>query len=500
MFDSAILEHKLDKEQFKKLATGLRDELIKAQLELSEHKSHTVLVLINGSDGAGKGEVLNRLYEWLDDHYVETLSYDVGEELDQSRPPFWQYWRDMPGHGRIGVVLGSWYHLAVSARAVGLIDKGDFSKSLDYIRAFEAMLTAERVRLVKLWLHLDPHEGRKRFEKAKEGNGFGRPLVVEWEQIDTAKERRRLATAAFEAVEASSPGYAPWVVIPAADSRYRDIAIAHEVLRVLNRCNAEANEKVGTVSAGVAAVLDPAPELPKPSILTTVDLTKTLEDKEYEEKLEVEQRKLFQLTSSKAFRQHGLVCAFEGSDAAGKGGCIRRLRQALDPREFRVHGITAPNDEERARPYLWRFWRHIPVKGRTVVFDRTWYGRVLVARVEGFWSEDDYKRANDEIKEFERQHSANGYVVVKFWLAISEEEQLRRFKAREEISFKQFKITDEDWRNRAKWPLYERAVTDMVDRTSTSYAPWNLVPCEDKRYGRVEVLKTVVRRLEEALG
>ena len=211
------------------------------------------------------------------------------------------------------------------------------------------------------------------------------------------------------------------------------------------------------------------------------------------------QQRLAELTDSKAFRDIALVAAFEGNDAAGKGGSIRRVTGAIDPRRFKVHSVAAPTDEEKARPYLWRFWRRIPGKGDVAVFDRTWYGRVLVERIEGFCSEADWIRAYDEINDFEEQLVAEGIVLVKFWLAISKDEQLRRFKEREKTPYKRYKITDEDWRNREKWDAYRIAVGDMIDRTSSEYAPWTLVESEDKNYGRVKILATICDRLEAAL-
>ena len=190
---------------------------------------------------------------------------------------------------------------------------------------------------------------------------------------------------------------------------------------------------------------------------------------------------------------------FEGLDAAGKGGAIRRVTQALDARQLPRLPVAAPTDEEKAQPYLWRFWRHLPRTGHVAIFDRSWYGRVLVERVEGFASEDEWLRAYGEINDFEEELADDGIVVVKFWLAISKEEQLRRFEEREQSAFKRFKITDEDWRNREKWDEYDDAVNDMVDRTSTPQAPWTLVEAEDKHWARVKVLKTLCDRLTREL-
>jgi polyphosphate kinase 2 (PPK2 family) len=216
----------------------------------------------------------------------------------------------------------------------------------------------------------------------------------------------------------------------------------------------------------------------------------------YGPELRALQRRLTAATTAKSFRDKGLVAVFEGNDAAGKGGAIRRVREALDPRRFRVHGVAAPTDEERARPYLWRFWRNIPRRGDAAIFDRSWYGRVLVERVEGFAAQDDWMRAYQEINDFERQLFEAGYIVVKLWLAISQEEQLRRFEDREAKTFKRYKLTPDDWRNREKWPLYEQAMTDMVDRTSSRQAPWALIEANDKKFARLKVLRTIVERLE----
>lgn len=193
------------------------------------------------------------------------------------------------------------------------------------------------------------------------------------------------------------------------------------------------------------------------------------------------------------------IIMFEGADAAGKGGSIRRITQAVDARIYNITPIAAPTEEERAQPYLWRFWRHIPAKGRLAIFDRSWYGRVLVERVEGFCSEQDWMRAYAEINDFEEQLTQNGILLLKFWLQISPEEQLRRFEEREQISFKRYKITEEDWRNRKKWDQYQTAVCDMVDRTSTEECPWVLVEANDKNYARIKILRELCERLEKKL-
>jgi polyphosphate kinase 2 (PPK2 family) len=228
-------------------------------------------------------------------------------------------------------------------------------------------------------------------------------------------------------------------------------------------------------------------------------MAQSVDEATYETAVERLKARLYDLTHSKPFRKRGLVCAFEGNDAAGKGGAIRRLRGALDPRESRVVGISAPTEEELAHPYLWRFWRAIPDRGQTVLFDRSWYGRVLVERVEGFAAPDDWRRAYAEINQFERQLTQGGYIVQKFWLAIDRDEQLKRFEERATTVHKRFKITEEDWRNREKWPAYAVAVEDMLALTATEHAPWTLVAANDKRHARLKVIETLVTRLEREL-
>lgn len=236
------------------------------------------------------------------------------------------------------------------------------------------------------------------------------------------------------------------------------------------------------------------------SLLGALDMTLRLDKADYQEQLITEQARLAGLLRDKRMRRHALVAVFEGNDAAGKGGAIRRVAAALDPRQYRIVPIAAPTEEERAQPYLWRFWRHIPARGKFTIFDRSWYGRVLVERVEGFCSPADWMRAYSEINDFEEQLVDAGVVVVKFWLAIDQQTQLERFEEREQIPFKRYKITEDDWRNRDKWDEYSQAVGDMVDRTSSEIAPWTLVEANDKRWARVKVVRTINQALEAAFA
>jgi len=360
------------------------------------------------------------------------------------------------------------------------------------------MLHAEGVDILKIWLHLEPEECQRRLAGLDKGRKQ-RPVVREWPGLASAKARALLAEVAEEAAIATSTSHSPWHVVPAADPHYRDVMIGSVLNdRLLAITEAEAAPAAAPADAGNPAGVPAA--LPAVSILSTLDYSLRLGDADYEAQLAREQSRITALTSSKAFQRSGLMIAFEGSDAAGKSSTIMRLREALDPRRFRVYPIAAPTDEERARPYLWRFWRHVPERGRTAIFDRSWYGRVLVERVEGFAAPQDWARAYGEINDFEAQVTDAGYALVKFWLAITREEQAQRFEARETTPYKRFKLTPEDWRNREKWPLYDAAVTEMVDRTSTRAAPWILVEAEDKRHARVKVARAVADQLEKVLS
>ena len=495
MFNSVRLPHRLDKAQFEEVKERLREKLLDAQFELAQRKKKTILLLINGSDGAGKGEVLNRLYEWLDDHYLETLSYGPPTDEERSRPLEWRYWRDMPAHGRIGLMLGSWHHRVLRDRVLGRTDRDAFNAALEEINRVEEMLCQEGVIVIKVWLFMQEDKAHRRLAKLREDDGaMRRATVIEWEEIQGARQRAHLGEMALDMVEKTSTGYAPWAVVAADDARYRDAAVAELLLRTLERANAESAPPAESALQTRQAVA-----LPRASLTSSLDMTLRADPDTYSKDLQKLQQRISELTTGKKFLRRGLVLVFEGNDAAGKGGAIRRVREALDPRCFRVHGVAAPTDEEHARPYLWRFWRNIPRLGHVSIFDRSWYGRVLVERVEGLCTQQDWMRAYQEINDFEHQLERAKLTIVKFWLAIGSDEQLARFSDREARPTKRYKITPEDWRNREKWPLYEDAANEMIDRTSARRAPWTLVEANDKKFARLKVLRTIVDRLDADL-
>jgi polyphosphate:AMP phosphotransferase len=313
---------------------------------------------------------------------------------------------------------------------------------------------------------------------------------LDWQQSKTYDKFVRYGE---RVLRRTSHDYAPWHVIEGVDPHYRSLTVGRLLLDGLQAALANKRAPQGPLTIG------PLPtNIDDLSLLNSLDMTQRLEKEDYEEQLITEQARLAGNVRDKRMKRHSLVAVFEGNDAAGKGGAIRRVAAALDPRQYNIVPIAAPTEDERAQPYLWRFWRHMPPRGKFTVFDRSWYGRVLVERVEGFCSPGDWLRAYSEINDFEEQLTDAGTVVVKFWLAIDEQTQLERFEAREQIPFKRFKITEDDWRNRQKWPDYRVAVGDMVDRTSTEIAPWTLVEANDKRWARVKVLRTINNALEAA--
>ena len=493
MFESAELGHRIDKETYDKEVPPLREALLDAQFDLAEKAGFPVIILVGGVDGAGRGETVNLLNEWMDPRFIQTHGMGDPSDEEMERPMMWRFWRALPPKGKIGVFLGSWYTWPILNRAMGRTKAAELDQSLERAKRLEKMLTDEGALIIKFWLHLSKEKQESRL-RALEKNPKTRWRVTkrDWERF---KRYDKFLTIHESVIRHTSTAESPWIVVEGADARYRGLTIGKVILEALRKRLAEAEKRKET-AIRAAPLLPPIDKL---NILETLDLTQKLEKKKFDAELEKYQGKLALLTRHEKFKDITVIAVFEGNDAAGKGGSIRRIASALEARQYQIVPIAAPTEEERAQPYLWRFWRHIPRKGRVTIFDRSWYGRVLVERVEKFCSEADWMRAYGEINDFEAQLVRHQTVVVKFWLSISKEEQLRRFKEREKIGFKRFKITAEDWRNREKWDAYEQAVGDMVDRTSTEAAPWTLVEANDKNFARIKILKTLCQRIDAAM-
>ncbi len=488
MFESAEIGHAVDAEAYDAQVPTLREELLAAQYEVLEAKKVSVVVVVAGVDGAGKGDTINLLQSWLDPRHVRVHGIGAPTAEEQQRPPFARFWDKLPAKGKTAVFMGSWYSRPIVERAYKRTKNTHLDTAMEHIRHFERMLTNEGVVVVKLWFHLSKEEQRARLKRLeKDPKTRWRVTPLDWKHF---KLYDRFKKVSARALRETSTDFAPWLVVSGNDANYRQLTVARALLSAMR----------GAQSRSDCAKPTPPPPTPPEvdgrTVLDTLDLDKTLSKKRYRSRLEQLQGEFAMLVRDPKFKkERSLVAVFEGADAAGKGGAIRRAVAGLDARNYHIVAIAAPTDEEKARPYLWRFWRHIPGHGKLVVFDRSWYGRVLVERVEGYAPAADWTRAYSEINEFEEQLVDHGIRVAKLWLQIDPNEQLRRFEERAKTGFKRFKITEEDWRNREKADLYRDAVNDMIERTSTELAPWTLVEANDKRYARIKVLETLIQTL-----
>ena len=504
MFEAAEVGRKLSKSDYKAQVPHLRSELLAVQQELLQAASFPVIVLFAGVDTAGKGETVNLLNEWMDPRWITTRGYTEPSSDERERPRLWRYWRDLPPHGRIAIFLSAWYSSPILDRVARRTTTAEFDSLLDQVAAFERTLTDDGAVIVKFWMHLSKKAQKERL-KEFEKDPLQRWRVTKeqwkhWEMFD------KFVSAADRAIRRTSTDAAQWHIVEGEDERYRTVAVATElrdaVRRGLERASSgrpkrsPAAERKAAADGPVKAIRRVEREF---NVLDNLDLSQKVSDDAFEKQLAEQHSRLNLLQGRAAKRGVSTILVFEGWDAAGKGGAIRRVTGSFDARDYQVIPIAAPTDEERAHHYLWRFWRHLSRAGRLTIFDRSWYGRVLVERVERFAAEAEYMRGYGEINHFEEQLVHHGILLVKFWIHISKAEQLRRFKDRSGTTYKQWKITDDDWRNRKRWEDYTVAVNDMVERTSTKIAPWTLVEGNDKNFARIRVLRTLAERLDDRL-
>ncbi|NVJ93736.1 MAG: polyphosphate:AMP phosphotransferase [Methylocystaceae bacterium] len=509
MFETAELGRSIPKKDFEEKVESLRIELLSIQQELRKC-DFPVIIVVAGVDGAGKGSTVNILNEWMDSRWIDNNAYVRQSDEESERPAYWRYWRDLPENGKIGIFLSSWYSAPFIDRVYDKIDQAEYDERLDRIKVFEKTLADDGALVLKFWMHLGKDAQKKRLKKL-EKDEFQAWRVTEtdwkhWRMYDT------FVDAAERLIMRTSKGHAPWSIVEGADMRYRSITVAEQIRDAIKR-HIEVRNTSKAAQAAFKKQHDaeakpvkkkaskdaPVNTLPYATVLSTLDMSQSIEKEDYKKEIKALQGRLNLLARQATEKGISTVLVFEGSDAAGKGGNIRRITASLDARSYKVLPFAAPNDEERAHHYLWRFWRHMSRAGRITIFDRSWYGRVLVERVEGFAREEEWRRAYGEIVDFEDQIVDHGTVLLKFWIHIDPDEQLARFKAREATPWKQWKLTDEDWRNREKWAEYEEAVNDLVEKTSTSNAPWTLVEGNDKKFARVKVLRTVCDALEARL-
>jgi AMP-polyphosphate phosphotransferase len=505
MFEAAEVGRKLSKSDYKAQVPHLRSELLAVQQDLRQAGSFPVIVLFAGVDTAGKSETANLLNEWMDPRWIMTRGYTEPSSDERERPRLWRYWRDLPPHGRIAIFLSAWYSSPILDRVAGRTSKAEFDSLLDQVAAFERTLTDDGAVILKFWMHLSKKAQRKRLRE------FEKDPLQQWrvtkEQWKHWEVFDKFVSAADRAIRRTSTEAAQWHIVEGEDERYRTVAVATQLRDAIRRGIARrSSEKSGRPQASarrtaadgaVKAIRRVEREF---NVLDNLDLSQKVSDDDFDKESAEKQARLSMLQRRAIKRAVSTILVFEGWDAAGKGGAIRRVTASLDARDYQVIPIGAPTDEERAHHYLWRFWRHLSRKGRLTIFDRSWYGRVLVERVERFATDAEYMRAYGEINHFEEQLVNHGILVLKFWIHISKAEQLRRFNDRSRTSYKRWKITDEDWRNRKRWEDYTVAVNDMVERTSTKIAPWTLVEGNDKNFARIKVLGTLAAALDHRLN
>lgn len=491
MLEKIDLSKKVDKKTYRRVMDEAEEKLGLLQRECKDAGIPVILVF-EGMGAAGKGVQINRLIQALDPRGFDVYACDRPTEDEQMRPFLWRYWTKTPAKGRIAVFDRSWYRSVQVDRFDGLTREDKLGDAYQDILSFEKQLCDDGTVIMKFFLYIDKDEQKKRFKKL-EGSKETSWRVTE-EDWNRNKDFDRYLKMNEEMLEKTDTDYAPWVTIEAVDKDYAALKI---VSTVMDRLEYELEHRRPEDEKTAQRQESKTRERFKNGVLSGIDLSKSLTEEEYKTRLKKLQKRLAELHSELYRLRIPVVIGFEGWDAGGKGGAIKRLTSNLDPRGYRVNPTAAPNDIEKVHHYLWRFWNSVPKAGHIAIFDRTWYGRVMVERIEGFCSEAEWRRAYQEINEMESHMANAGAVVLKFWLHIDKDEQDRRFRERQANPAKQWKITDEDWRNREKWDQYEEAVNEMLIRTSTTYAPWIVVEGNDKRYARVKVLQTVVDALEK---
>lgn len=491
MLHEVLSGRRLTRLEYEHALPVLQDQLLDAQFELRKSRARAVAVIVTGIPGAGRSEVVNELLGWLDPKFVTVYGFREPDHGERQKPQFWRYWRVMPPRGRIAILHMGWY--GEFLRESVLHPKrpaAEVRREVERIRSLERMLAADEVAVVKLHLHVGPEIQRRRLKKLRDDRRTS--WRVTREDLWLARRFRRVERVLEHCLEVTDQPSAPWHLIDGTDRQHR----ALEVGRVLL---AGMQGRLGRAAGGVrlpAEKMRAAKRLKLPS----GHRGPRVAEEDYEQELEQLQGRLALLSRRRRFARHSVVLAFEGMDAAGKGGSIRRITAALDARQYRVVPISAPSPEELARPYLWRFWFQLPPRGNYTIFDRSWYGRVLVERVRGLAKRPDWQRAYGEIGEFERELVEHRVIVAKFWMSVSRDEQLARFKERDRNPLKRFKVDPEDWTNRRQWTAYERAAREMIARTGTRQAPWYVIPADDKRHARLLVLRRLCERIEAELG
>ena len=480
--------------EYKKDMAGLELKLSELTRKAKDLKIPVVFVF-EGWSASGKGTLVNRLLAPLDPRLFSVHSITQPNEEESLRPFLWRFWIKLPPKGRMGIFVKSWYKRVLIGRVMKLVKKNVWMRSYQDINNFEALLVDDGAVIIKFWLHISRKQQKERFGILEEDPATAwRVNDDDWVQH---KKYDKFLVAAEEMIAKTSTHYAPWTIVESNDSNFAALKIFQTAIRMIEERIEETKKTKSADKESSIKKFDSVPIVNK-SILDRVDLTQSISKEEYNKKLSGYQERVRDIQHELYLKRIPMLIVYEGWDAAGKGGNIKRLTANMDPRGYDVVPVAAPNDIERAQHYLWRFWVNMPKAGHISIFDRSWYGRVMVERVEGFCSETDWRKAYKEINDMEEQLVFFGTILIKFWLHIGKDEQLRRFQEREQIPYKKWKITEEDYRNREKWDQYREAVDEMLLRTSTSYAPWTIIESDNKYFARLKALKTVIDAAEKA--
>jgi polyphosphate:AMP phosphotransferase len=491
MFEKYDLTKKIDDHTFAKECTPLQERLGVLQRELREKKI-PVIIVVEGWNASGITNSIHEIIRFLDPRGFNLYSTCTPTDEELAHPLLWRFWVNTPAKGRIAIFARSWYSRVLAEKASGIEWKKNVKQAITAINNFERQLTDDGTIIIKFFLHISAEEQKKRL------NERDKNLLTSWMITKGDWDFHRLYDSFLpvmeEYINETDSSNAPWTIVEATDTNYTVLKCYQTLIKMLEKRSAEISGNIKKKQAD-DSIKKPRRVEVKRRAHPTVSLPK----EEYQTRIAAAQIQIRDLQYILYKRKIPLVIVFEGWDAAGKGGTIMRLVRDLNPRGYDVIPVASPNDMELEHHYLWRFISHYPKAGHITIFDRSWYGRVLVERVEGFATEQEWQRAYNEINDMEDEFVGDGGGLVKCWLEVSKDEQLKRFHQRETDSLKQWKITQEDWRNREKWNLYESATDEMLARTSTKTAPWTIIESDDKWYARLKTLETVTRYCESLL-
>ncbi len=479
----------LSQDEMKKILKETRQKLALQQQKIKEKKL-PVLVMVEGWGAAGKGTLISYLIRDLDPRFFKVIPMKAPTSEEQRKPFLCRHMENIPESGQFVFLDSGWMEETVFARMDGELSKKEWKRRIREINIFERQLADNGYLVLKIFVDVSGKEQKKRIDKLLSQKDTS--WRVGQRDLEEQKHRKKYEETFSEFIHETNTASAPWHVIDGGAKGLMELQVCQ-----LLTDGIETAIKRQEQPAEIPENIYPLVDMPK---LAQVPLDRTLSRELYEIELDLAQKKLRRL-HNKIYRMGiPVVIAYEGWDAAGKGGNIKRLTSALDARGFVVHPIASPDVHEKNRHFLWRFNSKLPKTGHIAIFDRTWYGRVMVERLEGFCSDNDWQRAYNEINEFEKGLTDWGAVVVKFWIQIDKETQLARFTQRQNTPEKQWKITDEDWRNREKWDAYEGAVDEMIAKTSTEYAPWHIIQSNDKLYARIQAINIVIQAIQDKIA